>query len=91
MGAAADTIPVGAMKSYFGHTLGASGAIETIATLLALEQRLAPRNLNLELPDPACPVRLIRDAPCELGSDFALKNSFGFGGGNAVLVLRRHP
>ncbi len=90
LGAAADAIPVGAMKSYFGHTLGASGAIETIGTLLALEQRIAPRNLNLERPDPGCPVHLIGDSPQALATDFALKNSFGFGGGNGVLVLRRH-
>lgn len=90
LGDAADTVPVGAMKSYFGHTLGASGAIETIGTLLALEHRLAPGNLNLDHPDPACPVHLIGAAPRALASDLALKNSFGFGGGNAVLVLRRH-
>lgn len=89
MGEATDAIPVGALKSYFGHTLGASGVIEAIATLLALEHRKAPANLNLESPDPACPVHLIGGAPRELENDVALKNSFGFGGGNAVLVLRR--
>jgi 3-oxoacyl-[acyl-carrier-protein] synthase II len=89
LGGAADAIPVGALKSYFGHTLGASGVIEAIATLLALEQRRAPANLNLESPDPACPVHLIGGAPRELENGVALKNSFGFGGGNAVLVLRR--
>ena len=90
MGEEADRIPVGAMKPYFGHTLGASGAIETVATLLALENQVAPRNLNLENPDPACPVHLIGDAPRALATDYVVKNSFGFGGGNAVLVLRRH-
>ncbi|MEO6567471.1 MAG: beta-ketoacyl-[acyl-carrier-protein] synthase family protein, partial [Opitutaceae bacterium] len=90
MGGSAGTIPVGAMKSYFGHTLGASGAIESIGALLALEHRLAPPNLNLENPDPACALHLIGSAPFPLTTDFALKNSFGFGGGNAVLVLRRY-
>lgn len=90
MGESADRIPVGAMKPYFGHTLGASGAMETVATLLALEHQVAPRNLNMENPDPACPIRLIGDAPCALATDYVVKNSFGFGGGNAVLVLRRH-
>jgi len=88
LGDAADAIPVGAMKSYFGHTLGASGAIETIATLLALERRVAPRNLNLDLPDPACRLQLIGGSPRPLAGTVALKNSFGFGGGNGVLVLR---
>lgn len=88
LGDAADSAPVGAMKSYFGHTLGASGAIETVCTLLALEHRVAPPNLNLERPDPACPVRLIGAEALPLASGLAMKNSFGFGGGNAVLVLR---
>lgn len=90
LGDAADSAPVGATKSYFGHTLGASGAIEAIGTLLALEHGIAPGNLNLERPDPACPIRLIGSAPQPLATGIALKNSFGFGGGNAVLVLRRH-
>lgn len=80
---------VGAMKSYFGHTLGASGTIEVIGTLLALEHRTAPPNLNLEQPDPACGVSLVGPTPAPLSTDTAIKNSFGFGGGNAVVVLRR--
>lgn len=90
LGEATDAIPVGAMKSYFGHTLGASGAIETICTLLALEGGAAPRNLNLESPDLACQLHFIGDASLPLATDYAIKNSFGFGGGNAVLVLRRY-
>jgi 3-oxoacyl-[acyl-carrier-protein] synthase II len=90
LGDAANDVPVGAMKSYVGHTLGASGAIETIGTLLALENGVAPGNLNLENPDPACRVRLIGSTPQPLATGLALKNSFGFGGGNAVLVLRRY-
>lgn len=88
-GPATEVIPVGATKSFFGHTLGASGAIETIGTLLALEERRAPPNLNLETPDPACPVRVIGASPEAITGEYAMKNSFGFGGGNAVLVLRR--
>lgn len=89
LGAAADRVPVGAMKSYFGHTLGASGALEAVGTLLALEHGTAPPNLNLETPDPLCAVRLIGDEPLALGAGPAMKNSFGFGGGNGVLVLGR--
>lgn len=88
LGEVGATIPVGAMKSYFGHTLGASGAIESIATLLALEAGVAPPNRNLERPDPECALTLIRSAPVPLASRLAIKNSFGFGGGNGVLVLR---
>jgi 3-oxoacyl-[acyl-carrier-protein] synthase II len=89
MGAAADAIPVGATKSYFGHTLGASGAIEAIGTWLALEHGLIPPNLNLDTPDPACRLKLAGAQPEPLTSPYAMKNSFGFGGGNAVLILKR--
>jgi 3-oxoacyl-[acyl-carrier-protein] synthase II len=89
MGGAAATIPVGATKSYFGHTLGASGAIEVIGTLLALEHRMSPPNLNLETKDPACGLNLVGAQATPIASDYAMKNSFGFGGGNAVLILKR--
>ena len=89
LGDHADQVPVGAPKSYFGHTLGASGAIESVATLLALELGQAPPNLNLDRPDPECRVRLVGSEPLDLAGDIAMKNSFGFGGGNGVLILRR--
>jgi 3-oxoacyl-[acyl-carrier-protein] synthase II len=86
-GRLADEVPVGALKSFFGHTLGASGALETIATLMALQQQLIPPNLNCSEPDPDCAVRLAGAVPEPLTKPIALKNSFGFGGGNGVLVL----
>jgi 3-oxoacyl-[acyl-carrier-protein] synthase II len=75
------------MKSYFGHTLGASGAIEAIATLTALRERHAPGNLNLDNRDPACGICLVGPGGETIREPVALKNSFGFGGGNGVLVL----
>lgn len=87
LGEATPEVPVVANKSYFGHTLGASGALETIATLLALEKGAAPPNLNLENPDPACDIRLVGAEPLTLQPGPAMKNSFGFGGGNGVLVI----
>ncbi len=89
LGDATDRVPVVANKSYFGHTLGASGALETIVTLLGLEAGVMPPNLNLERPDPECRVRLAGAEPLAVESPLAMKNSFGFGGGNGVLVLRR--
>lgn len=89
LGDTADEVPVVANKSFFGHTLGASGALETIVTLLGLEAGTVPPNLNLDHPDPACRVRLIGGAPEPVAAPLAMKNSFGFGGGNGVLVLRR--
>jgi 3-oxoacyl-[acyl-carrier-protein] synthase II len=89
LGDATDDIPVGANKSYFGHTLGAAGVIETIVTLLGLENGRVPANLNLDNPDPACDVRLVGGEPLEIDAAVAMKNSFGFGGGNGVLILGR--
>ncbi|MEM7587134.1 MAG: beta-ketoacyl-[acyl-carrier-protein] synthase family protein [Acidobacteriota bacterium] len=89
LGDAVDAVPVVANKSYFGHTLGASGALETIVTLLALEHGMAPPNLNLDRPDPQCDLNLVGSEPVPLNSPLAMKNSFGFGGGNGVLVLRK--
>ena len=89
LGTAVDRVPVAANKSYFGHTLGASGALETIVALLGLEAGVVPPNLNLEHPDPECRVKLVGAEPLRVDSPLAMKNSFGFGGGNGVLVLRR--
>ena len=58
-------------------------------TLLALESGTVPPNLNLERPDPECEVHLVGSEPQTLCSGLAMKNSFGFGGGNGVLVLGR--
>lgn len=83
----ADRVPVVANKSYFGHTLGASGALECISAFLALENRMAPPNLNIENPDPNCPIKMVGSEPVSIESRPVMKNSFGFGGGNGVLVL----
>lgn len=88
-GAAADNVPVSSNKSYFGHLLGASGAIETLVTLLGLEAGVMPASLNLDNPDPECALNLVRAEPVRPAKPVALKNSFGFGGDNAVLILRR--
>jgi 3-oxoacyl-[acyl-carrier-protein] synthase II len=85
----ADSIPVASNKSYFGHLLGASGIVEAAATVLTLEHQLIPANLNLETPDPECQLRFVGASPEPLLRPVAVKNSFGFGGSNAVLVLRR--
>ncbi|MEM9160687.1 MAG: hypothetical protein AAGB46_16685, partial [Verrucomicrobiota bacterium] len=86
-GKAADEVPLVANKSYFGHTLGASGALESIASLISIERGLAPPNLNLESPDPECRVKLVGGEAMPLKKGPVMKNSFGFGGGNGVLVL----
>jgi 3-oxoacyl-[acyl-carrier-protein] synthase II len=88
LGDAAADIPMGSSKSYFGHLLGGSGAIETLATVLMLEHRELPANLNLDNPDDACDACLVGNVAQPLTKPIALKNSLGFGGNNGVLVLR---
>lgn len=91
LGEAADEALLGSSKSYIGHTLGASGALEAAITVLALERGMAPPNFNLEEPDSECRARLVGRRPEPIERRVALKNSFGFGGGNAVLVLAAPP
>ncbi len=88
LGDAAATAPMGSTKSYFGHLLGGSGAIETVGTVLSLENKYLPANLNLHTPDEACDACLIGTSPQTLERPYVLKNSFGFGGNNGVLVLK---
>jgi 3-oxoacyl-[acyl-carrier-protein] synthase II len=81
---------VSATKSMTGHLLGAAGAIETIATVLALHNRLAPPTVNLEDPDDNVTIDVVRGEPRQLpdGQIAALNNSFGFGGHNVALAVK---
>jgi 3-oxoacyl-[acyl-carrier-protein] synthase II len=87
LGPAAGEVPVVSSKSYFGHTLGASGIMETIVSLLALESGVLAPNLNLADVDPECAGLALPTSPVRLAKRIAMKNSFGFGGSNGVLVL----
>jgi 3-oxoacyl-[acyl-carrier-protein] synthase II len=80
---------VTAPKSMIGHTLGAAGGIETAILALTLHHSLIPPTINCEEQDPACELHLVKGAAREGKIELALKNSFGFGGTNASLVLRR--
>jgi 3-oxoacyl-[acyl-carrier-protein] synthase II len=85
-----DAPPVSSSKSAFGHLLGAAGAVEALAALVALERRILPPTLNYEVPDPGCDLDYVPDGPREApGLELALSNSFGFGGQNACLALAR--
>jgi 3-oxoacyl-[acyl-carrier-protein] synthase II len=76
-------------KGYYGHALGASGAIEAAICALASRRGWFPPTVNLDLPDPACDLTHITGPGLELAPDYLLSNSFGFGGINAALVFRR--
>jgi nodulation protein E len=88
-GAHADRLPVSSTKSMHGHTLGAAGAIEAAATLLALRNGILPPTANFNQPDPACDLDVVPNIARPAAIEFALSNSFAFGGLNAVVAFRR--
>lgn len=84
----ADRLAVSSTKSMHGHALGAAGAIEGAATVLALERGEMPPTANFTAPDPECDLDVIPNVARRAAVEFALSNSFAFGGLNAVLVFR---
>lgn len=85
----ADRLAISSTKGYYGHALGASGAIETAICALALEREWLPPTLNLRHADEACDLDYLPGAGRAMAAEHVLTNSFGFGGINASLVLRR--
>jgi len=85
----AGRLAVSSTKSMHGHTLGAAGAVEALATLLALRNGVLPPTANYTEPDPACDLDVIANTARACAVEFALSNSFAFGGLNAVLAFRR--
>ncbi|WP_294568535.1 beta-ketoacyl-ACP synthase II [uncultured Arthrobacter sp.] len=89
LGAHVGNVAVSATKSQTGHLLGASGAVEAVMTVLAVYDRSAPVTINLENQDPEIPLDVVTSERKLPGGDIvALSNSFGFGGHNAVVVIR---
>lgn len=82
-------IPVSSSKSVLGHALGATGAIETIFCTQALQRSIIPPTWNYETPDPDCDLDYVPNAPRKSNIETVLSNSFGMGGQNACLVLRK--
>jgi len=81
--------PVSSIKGHIGHSMGAAGAIEVAATTLALEHRTIPPTLHHKPGDPACTLDYVTEGPRRADLTYAMTNSFGFGGQNSVIVLRR--
>lgn len=90
VGEAAAKISMSSTKSSIGHLLGAAGAAEAIFSTLAIRDNIAPATLNLDNPAAQTRIDLVPHKPRERKIDVALSNSFGFGGTNASLVLRRY-
>ena len=89
-GNAAATASMSSTKSAIGHLLGAAGAVEAIFSLLAIRDQIAPPTLNLDNPSVETPLDLVPYTPRSRNIDYALSNSFGFGGTNASLVFKRY-
>jgi len=88
-GAHAFRLAISGTKGYYGHALGASGAIEAAITTLALARRWLPPTINLRRADPLCDLDYLPNGGDGRRADVAVSNSFGFGGINAAIVLRR--
>ncbi|HKQ86528.1 MAG TPA: beta-ketoacyl-[acyl-carrier-protein] synthase family protein [Candidatus Acidoferrales bacterium] len=87
-GAHAEKLGVSSTKSMHGHALGAAGAIEAVATILAMKHGILPPTANFTVPDPECDLDYIPNEPRKQKVSAALSNSFAFGGLNAVVAFR---
>jgi nodulation protein E len=90
-GPLADRLAVSSTKSMHGHTLGAAGALEAVASVLALKHGVLPPTANYTTPDPACDLDVIPNQARHKDVEACLSNSFAFGGLNAVLAFKRIP
>ncbi|HKZ53081.1 MAG TPA: beta-ketoacyl-ACP synthase II [Candidatus Acidoferrales bacterium] len=88
-GEQAKKLPVSSSKSMHGHVMGASGAIELVAAIEAMQQGVVPPTANYTEPDPECDLDYVPNQAREMPVRAALSNSFAFGGMNAVLVVKR--
>jgi len=85
----AKNIKISATKSMTGHLLGAAGGIESVFTALALHEEMLPGTINLENPDPQCDLDYLANGSRHLACEYAMCNSFGFGGTNASIVMKK--
>jgi 3-oxoacyl-[acyl-carrier-protein] synthase II len=86
----ADALAVSSTKSQLGHLLGASGGVESVFCVKAIEEQLAPPTINLDQPDESCDLDYVPWEARSMTIRGVLKNSFGFGGHNACLVFKRY-
>lgn len=85
----ANVLCMSSTKSMIGHLLGAAGAVEAIFSILAMRDSIAPPTINLDNPDEGCDLNLVANVAQERNIDYALSNSFGFGGTNGSLLFKK--
>ena len=90
-GAHANSLPISSTKSMHGHALGAAAALECLAAAIALDRGILPPTANYSEPDPDCDLDVIPNSARKQQVEYAMSNSFAFGGLNAVLILKRFP
>ena len=90
LGEHARKVAISSTKSMIGHLLGAAGAVEAIATLLSINRGLIHPTINYENPDPACDLDYVPNQARRKDVRIAISNGFGFGGHNAVVVLKKY-
>jgi 3-oxoacyl-[acyl-carrier-protein] synthase II len=81
-------IPISANKSMIGHSLGAAGSIEVIASALTIKYQFIPPTINYEFPDPECDLDYVPNQGRKALINTVLSNSYGFGGKNSVIIIR---
>lgn len=85
----AKQLKISSIKSMIGHLLAAAGAVEFVSTVLTIHTGILPPTINYEEPDPQCPLDIITESTETSNLEIAISNSFGFGGGNACLVVKK--
>jgi 3-oxoacyl-[acyl-carrier-protein] synthase II len=85
----AGKLAISSTKSMTGHLLGAAGGVEAVFSALALRDQVAPPTINLDNPDPECDLDYVPHTARDMKIDVAMSNSFGFGGTNGTLILRK--
>ena len=89
LGEHASNVPVSSTKPMIGHTLGAAGAVEVIISIVAMNNDIIPENLNYATPDPECNLNIVCNGSKNAEIKTVLSNSFGFGGSNGAMLLRK--